>query len=127
MSTVRHEVRSRAITNRSWEGSCSCGNWTSGALYPSQQKAEKVARSHVNACNENLAIKARLVGHTPQKVVQAAWALFGGHPDVGSIAWETGTTVVVVLTGDGGTVAIRYTLDATLNDYLTAERVRAIR
>lgn len=123
---MRHEARTRLVTSKSWEATCSCGNWTSGALYPSQRKAEKVAGSHVRACNENLVIKARLVGHTPQRVIQAAWALFGTHPDLGSIAWETGTTVVVTLTGDGGSVVIRYTLDAALTDYLTAERVRAL-
>jgi hypothetical protein len=118
---MEHVPTSRQIGS-SWVGTCSCGNWESGGLYPTAQKAEKVARGHAKSMLANLVKLAADQGHDPNSVIDAARCLCL-HPDLAAVAWERGTTVIVVYARDMTSV-YRYTLKADLTDVLTSERIR---
>jgi len=111
-----------------FKGTCSCG-WVSNG-FGTEHQARKMSKDHVRASNDNarrqIEQDAEAANVTPTQVIEAAWPLIH-HYDLASVSWEHHTTVIAVFAGDGGSVAIRYTLTADLRAVAFSDRVRAIK
>lgn len=110
-----------------YRGACSCG-WVSKGAGGSPKDARHAARSHVddktNAKLAALTDAAESRGYTPEQVITAARAMHQDHYDFAAVAWEKGTTVLVVFAGENGGVTIRQTLNAELDGVISSEKVR---
>lgn len=109
-----------------YRATCSCG-WV-GVRIGSAKDARKATKDHVkrmlaNELQERIA-EAEAQCHSPEEVMDAARALWRDQHDFAGVAWEKGTTVIVVFSWDS-TVAIRYVLNADLTDVIHSERVSA--
>lgn len=114
------------VTTPRYRGACSCGWVGRGAGSP--KDARHATRSHVddktNAKLTALTDTAESRGYTPEQVLTAARAMHQDHYDFAAVAWEKGTTVLVVFAGEGGSGTIRQTLNAELDGVISSEKVR---
>jgi hypothetical protein len=107
-------------------GACSCG-WT-GKGAGSERDARKATQSHVADATQNeiaaAVDNAENLGHTPGQVIAAARLINGPRDDIKTVAWERGTTALVVFHGEAGTGVIRYVLSGDLKTVIVCERVK---
>lgn len=105
-----------------FKGACSCG-WESNGV-GLLKDARHAAKSHVNDKTQNEIDNAETVGHSPEQVIAAARLINGPRDDIKTVAWERGTTALVVFHGEAGTGVIRYVMSADLSTVIVADRIK---